>query len=534
MLVDSEKEAQSILEIPDAELALLGGWQQQEDNVAGQPDKPKTSEPLPLLDEDDTVTPEEIKQERPWWMMGTWRMLVAGGATLGVLHVMFSLLGLWGSPKQATPSIVATEAGAIDREVTARMEQLQEENENLKKEQVMGEPLPQPSSQSQSPQTVKVPAQPQKDNYTSAPPRRVVVTQSNVPPRPIAYSPPPPRRIAYTPPSPRIVPRPVVAPPARIPPPAPEKKLDPTAQWLAAANIGSYGSTSAATNSQTTSSQSDGDDNYQTASYQNDDSGWEVSGGTGAAPQEVESDPDNVENNRNARVVDNSTINLDSQRNTDEQTASYSDSANSLVVGTKANGKLATPIAWSGTLDNPSQNFLIQLNEPLKAADNSVAVPKGAYLVAQVMTATEAGLLQMSISSMLVNSNGRTIEKPVPQGALLVLGRGGRPLKASAERPDTTGNDLGTVVLRGLATTAGLVNRPSSQSVYSSDGYSSTVTNGDRNYLAGFGEGAAQALLEQAQNRNQRALRSRESEPTIFMLNQGASVQIFVNQSVSL
>lgn len=533
MLVDSAKEVQSAPEIEDAELARLGGWQQQEVKNAKQPSAPDTSQPLPLLDEDDTVTPEEIKQERPWWMKGTWRMLIAGGATLGVLHVMFSLLGLWGTSKQAPPSIVSTDPMAINQEVTAKMEQLQAENENLKKEQVMGEPLPQQSSQ-KTPQAVKVPAQPQKVTYTSVTPRRVVVTQSPIPPRPMAYPPPPSRRIAYAPPPPRILPRPVVASPSRLAPPTPKETLDPTAQWLAAANIGSYGNSSPATNSQATSAQSNGDDNYQTANYQNNqDSAWAVSGGTGAAPQEVKSDRNNAES-RNPKFVDNSTNNSDSQSETDARTVTYSNSVNSLIVGTKANGKLATPIAWSGALENPSQNFLIQLSEPLMAANNTVAVPKGAYLVAKVITATEAGLLQMSVNSMLVNSNGQTIEKPLPEGALMVLGKGGRPLKASAERPDSTGTDLGTVVLQGLATTAGLANRPSSQSTYSSDGYSSTVTNGDRNYLAGFGEGAAQALVQQAQNRNRRALRSRESEPTVFMLNQGASVQIFVNQSVSL
>ncbi len=141
----------------------------------------------------------------------------------------------------------------------------------------------------------------------------------------------------------------------------------------------------------------------------------------------------------------------------------------------------------------------------------------------------------MSVSSMLVNENGQTTEKPVPDGALLVLGKGGRPLKASAERPGSGGSNLGTIILSGISSATGLINQPSSQSTISSGGgYQSTITNRDPNYLAGFGQGAAQSLLQQAQNRNQQALRYRESEPTVFSLNQGSSVQVFVNQSVSL
>ena len=400
MRVDTEKEVKDVREVEERELALLGGWQQQEVENVKQP-AASSSGPLPLLDEEDTVTPEEIKQERPWWMRGTWRMLVACGATFGVLHVMFSLLGLWGSSKQ-TPSVVATDASAIEQEVTAGMEKLEAENENLRREQVMGSPLPQQSSQKQRPQAVKVPPQPKKAVYTSVPPRRIAVTQSVAPRKPVAYNSLPPRRIAYTPPQPRISPRPVVSTPPRIVSPSKERS-DPTAQWLAAGNIGSYGSTSLASNSQANSSQSEGDDNYQTVSYQgNDDSDWETSGGVGTPPPE----------RSNATLVQANVV--DEQDNTNLQSVNYPSAGNSLIVGTKANGKLETPIAWTGRLENPSQNFLIELKEPLKSANNSVAIPKGAYLVAKVITASEAGLLQMSVSSMLVNENGQTTEKPVP------------------------------------------------------------------------------------------------------------------------
>lgn len=527
MLIDSPQKTQSAPEMDDAELALLGGWQEKEVETVKQSSQQRASGQLPLLDEEDTITPEEIRQERPWWMRGTWRMIVAGGATLGVLHVMFSLLGLWGDSPGQTPTLVATDAAAIDQEVTERMQQLETENENLKREQVMGEPLP-PAINKSASVPVKVPEQP-KVVHTSAPPRPIAV-QNVVSRRPVPYtSLPPPRRIAYTPPPPRRIPLPVVAAPTRTSPPPAKEPIDLMQQQLMAVNAGTYGRASRTNTEQTDSSPSE-DVNYQAASYQGDsadNSGWEASGGTGTPPPEQS---DVATNERSDLLLAQSTA-TNERDNVDD-----ADLGNSLIVGTKANGKLETPIAWSGTLENPTQNFLIQLNEPLKAADNTVAIPKGAYLVAKVNSASESGLLQMSVSSMLVNKNGRTIEKPVPEGALLILGKGGKPLKASANRPNTTGNDLGTVVLSGVANVAGLVNRPSYQSSYSSFGYQSSTTsnNSNPNYLAGFGEGAAQSLLQQAQNRNQQVLRSRESEPTVFSLNQGSSLQIFVNQSVSL
>ncbi len=145
------------------------------------------------------------------------------------------------------------------------------------------------------------------------------------------------------------------------------------------------------------------------------------------------------------------------------------------------------------------------------------------------------GLLSLSVTSVLVNETGSTSEKDIPNGVLLILGKDGQPLKASSQRRNTTGNDLGTVVLSGVASTASLVNRPSSQSVYNSGGgFSSTTTNNDPNYLAGFGQGASQQLLQQMQNRNNQSRQAALSEPKVFTLKQGTSLQVFVNQSTSL
>jgi hypothetical protein len=203
-----------------------------------------------------------------------------------------------------------------------------------------------------------------------------------------------------------------------------------------------------------------------------------------------------------------------------------------LIVGTRVKAKLETPVAWSGSLDNSAyQNFLIKLTEPLKASNGAVVVPKKAYLVAQVNAATETGLIQMSAVSVLKQENGQTTEIPLPKGAVLILGKRGKPLQAKVEDRDGRGNKVGRALLSGAASVAGLSNQPSYQSVFSSGGFTSTASSRDPNYLAGFGQGAAQEILQQAQDRT-RQRQSLSTEP-IFVLNQGTSVQVFVNQSVS-
>lgn len=275
-------------------------------------------------------------------------------------------------------------------------------------------------------------------------------------------------------------------------------------QLANAANVGSYGSVSPTQSSSR---------NYQTASTATYTSNSPKIGGLGA-----------------------DSVMTKSQAHPRPQLASYSSAANNIVVGTRANGKLETPIAWSGKLQNPNQNFLIQLTEPLIAANKSVAIPKGAYLVVRINDATDTGLLQMSATSALVTEkNGRTIEKPIPAGALLVLGKGGNLLKAQSQKRSNTGADLGMAVLSGVSNATGLINQPSSQSSFSSaGGFQTTTSNRDPNYLAGFGQGAAQAIVGEMQSRNQQARQSRQSESKVFVLNQGTSVQLFVNSSVSL
>ena len=323
--------------------------------------------------------------------------------------------------------------------------------------------------------------------------------------RPVAYSAPPRpapaynRPVAYSAPPQRVIQRVAPPPPPRSVPQEPPQ--DPTQQWLAAGNIGSYGSIPATQRSTPIGSRANNYRNVFSETLETENTASKSTDTTSSSPYQ----------------------------------SSYSNNAGSnVIVGTKIAAKLETPIAWSGSLKNPDQNFLIQLNEPLKASTGTVVVPKGAYLVAKISAADGAGLLSMSVASVLINENGQTSEKPVPNGVLLILGKDGQPLKASSQRRNTTGNDLGTVILSGAATTANLINRPTSQSVYNSDGgFSSTTQTNDPNYIAGFGEGASEALLQQMQNRNNQARQAAQSEPKVFTLKQGTSIQVFVNKSTS-
>lgn len=330
--------------------------------------------------------------------------------------------------------------------------------------------------------------------------------------------------------------------PATVPPVPPRTSVvssvqpaatpDPMEQWLTAANIGSYGTVSIGNTSRAAGSNSTDNtvsDQYQATDTQTDstadDGGSLASGGAGERKNGAMADESSYRSFTPPRAKP-----VQSLDNSKYQAVNYS--LKNLIVGTKAKAKLQTPIAWSGELQNPNQNFLIQLSEPLKASDGSMAFNKGTFLVARVDAATDTGLLQMSAVSVLSTQNNQTIESPLPQGAILILGKSGKPLQAKAQRNNGDHNKVGAALLSGLSNVAGLSNQPSFQSVFSGNGYSTTTTNRDPNYLAGFGAGTAQEILRQVQDLRQQ--RQALSVEPIFILNQNASVQIFVNQSVRL
>lgn len=456
------------------------------------------------------------------------------------LPLGWGLISAFSTGETSKPQLNSAKPSS-DRENQLLKESLEQERKKnqdlaiengLKMQQMEVVPVPvrtKPSSQQEQASPVVVPPSKPKVVYVPAP-RRAYVTSSVAASRP---TPLPPRPSAPVIPRPltRVISQPLA--PAKV-----EPKTDPMEQWFAAANVGSYGSMSPASNSQTAFSQPANDSTYQTGNYQTasavtEDSNSQPSGGLGKPPAPIEAtDEQTIYQTNNSVALSRQAENL---LNSSYRSVTYSTAVNSLVIGTRAAGKIETPIAWSGKLENPSQNFLIQLKEPLLASDKSVAIPKGAYLVAQVSNASETGLVQMAATEVVVTKDGQTTSQPLPEGAILILGKGGKPLQAKATRRGSTGNNLGMIVLSGAAAAAGLANQAISQSSFSSGGgFSTTTTSRDPNYLAGFGQGAAQAIVQQMQNRHQQAIQTLQSEPLVFVLNQGTSVQVFVNQSVSI
>jgi hypothetical protein len=260
------------------------------------------------------------------------------------------------------------------------------------------------------------------------------------------------------------------------------QQLDPMQQWLAVANVGSFSS-----------------------SVSSDDEQLNPSGIKGGIGSSTE--------------VKNQTTDYNTKR---------------ILVGSTTEGRLETPIFW-GTNDDIGQNYLIKISLPLKASDGSEVLPTGSYLVAQLTNSNGSGFAQLRGVSVLINSDGNTQEKKLPENAVLIMSKNGSFLKGESRKGSNLGSDLMSAVIAGVAKAAEIQNRPTSQTNISSSGFSSsTTTNDDKNITSAFGEGAFNNLLEGIKASNQSRSGQLNSQEKVFVIDAGQTVQIFVNQTISL
>lgn len=518
-----------------------------------------TSDNDMLLDASDRVAPSTIGLEKPMWRHPFPRaLLVLFG--VGALGIVISQLtqGNYPSAEKAPPSVAPTPtptnspsvAGSENGELQSRLAtvRLNMKLQNIKEKRVASNKATLSKPVTNKP---KLTHAPQPSTVTTTEPRQVVIyrtapTKSN--PRPQVQ----PQRTWEKQQS-KLA--------------EPKQAIDPHKEWLAAANIGSYGQISSNSNTQLADSET------SSLATANANETQFASGGIGLAPERLRNSRSNKVPSSSSHVAGNNNIvgednkgegtlflntspsnflasnRTSENQTTDPQQADVQPSnsttdleptelslkkAHSLVVGTKAKARLQTPIAWSDEVRNPNQNFLVKLSEPLKGSDGEVSLPKGAYLVARVSTAEASGIIQMSAVSYLSTVGERTISLPLPQGAILILGKNGQPLQAKLTR-NHSGTNVVTVLLSGADAATSLVNQATSQSYLGNGGsFSTTTTSPNPNYVAGFGQGVASELLQQIQQRNQRAQQQSESQPNVYILPQNTKVQVFVNDSVSL
>lgn len=511
-------------EVQEHDLASYGGWEDASTTVAvpQQAVQTQATGTMPLLDEEDHVSPNLIQQEQPWWMKPGPRMIVAGGSVMALLYVLFQMFGLWGSSETPQASLVATDAAAIDQQVEARLQQLQEENENLKREQILSEPLPEAS-----PQPVKQAAPPKPQVTRAAPPQRSYPTQPvRAAARPstprVVYrsvSEPPPRRVAAPAPPPA---------PARAAKPQPEPAPEPMEQWLAAANLGHYtaakGETYAAQPATYTAPET-----YAAAPVEQNSAfpGPELPTAVPLGQQANAPFPQGPD----SMTAPDPMADSASPFGSPSSDLAYSDSY--LDIGSSAEAVLQNGVAWTQNSPQPNRKIVLRLSEGFKNTSGKQILPKGTRLIAQVTEASGSGLFAMDITHILQGTRGE--KTPVPPGSMQVMAEDGAPLKADLKRKGGRSfwSNFGSILAPGVEDAMDAV-AGSADSLILEDGDRSLIrtSGGSRNPLAaglsGMASGAATVFSDRLQDAPEdRAL-------PYFQFDSGKSVRVFVNEDLFL
>lgn len=100
-----------------------------------------------------------------------------------------------------------------------------------------------------------------------------------------------------------------------------------------------------------------------------------------------------------------------------------------VIVGTSALAKLQTPVTWTGK-SSYEQSHLIKLGETIKSADGKIAIPKNSIIITQVKSVSPEGWLDMSAVSVIFPPSNNSVQKPIPEGAIVIQSANGSPLRA--------------------------------------------------------------------------------------------------------
>ncbi|AFY54277.1 Bacterial conjugation TrbI-like protein [Rivularia sp. PCC 7116] len=356
----------------------------------------------------------------------------------------------------------------------------------------------------------------------------------------IVSRPPRPTRVPYIP-RPKPQPLPVSYSLPRVPqipkfqqkanriskPTAPklEEKIDPMEEWTKISRLGSYGSSVINANSDKQASESTIDNTIQ------------------EQPKQIIPSATLV---KTADYTTQTSNNNELEPLHTEETAIIGYENNyQLQVGESVDGKLLTPLIWSkhqsknsfqqSKNKSKSENFVIELEQPLNTRDGFAVLPKGSQVVAQINNVNQGGLIELQATQVVIDGK----EYILPENAIAIRGDGGKPLVASrfnSKKGEIARRDAQTFAVGSLAKVGKVLNQPKEQQISTSSGFGGTnsfssIRRGRENILGAVLEGGFEPLTQQILKRNQQALQELQRQGDIWYVKAGTEVQVFVNES---
>ncbi len=206
------------------------------------------------------------------------------------------------------------------------------------------------------------------------------------------------------------------------------------------------------------------------------------------------------------------------------------------VLSTAVFGETTTTRNVKSNDEQEKNTFIVRLQQPLKAVNESIVLPKDTEVLAEVSSFTEQGLVHLAVVKVFIKVNGNLTQKMIPKNAMIIRAAEGKPLIASQfpNRSDSiTGMDLGSLTLGGIGKVASLYNRSQAQITTSNvAGTIVTNTNPAPDILMGLIEGGTSSVIPQITQRNQQEISQMMQRTNIWFIPAGTEVEVYVNQLV--
>ena len=304
-----------------------------------------------------------------------------------------------------------------------------------------------------------------------------------------------------------------------------QEKIDPMEEWTKISRLGSYGSSVITANSDKEVSESTIDNTIQEQPKQIIPSATLVK----AADYTTQ-----TSNNNELEPL-----------HTEEAAIIGYENNYQLQVGESVDGKLLTPLIWSkhqsknyfqqSKNKSKSENFVIELEQPLNTQDGFAVLPKGSQVVAQINQVNQGGLVELQATRVVIDGK----EYILPKSAIAIRGNKGKPLIASrlnSQKGEVARRDAQTFAVGSLAKVGKVLNQPKEQQISTSSGFGGTnsfssIRRNRENIFGAVLEGGFEPLTQQILKRNQQALQELRKQEDVWYVKAGTNVQVFVNQS---
>lgn len=218
-----------------------------------------------------------------------------------------------------------------------------------------------------------------------------------------------------------------------------------------------------------------------------------------------------------------------------EPAANASSSSSVVLPGSRALAVVTNAITWAA--DMPVAQGSITLTDAL-TSDGHEIMPAGTELIVQVEAISASGAMALDVVAIVLPAAAGFTEIALPAGALEILAiDGGYPVaraEGSSEQM-LRSIDREQALLGAVGAAGGYLNRPSSESSIVGIGGSSISRDyGGGSILGALLEGAANQMLRGRASRLEATAEALRDRPTIWSLEPGTEVQIFVNREVRL